>query len=157
MTFLCSGKLEWGWEKKVLALTDERYAALRAGVPRVELPEVRPDDASGLKKVDMVYSDRVMDGDEVEAWTSAGVEVTMTRLRGLMSNSRDLAQTVYQISVSGVGLLQIAAIIVEEDACTDGIQDLLDAGWRILAVCPPNDARRPSYVLGHAERSMRRM
>ncbi len=49
----------------------------------------------------------------------------------------------------GVGLLEIKRVHYEENACTDRIQKFLDAGWRLLSVCPPNDARRPTYILGH--------
>lgn len=35
-----------------------------------------------------------------------------------------------------------------EDCCTDALQDSLSAGWRIIAVCPQPDSRRPDYILG---------
>ena len=34
-----------------------------------------------------------------------------------------------------------------EDACTDALQDALNSGWRIVAVCPQSQ-RRPDYILG---------
>lgn len=37
-----------------------------------------------------------------------------------------------------------------ENACTDEVQGRLAEGWRIIAVCPQPDQRRPDYVLGHA-------
>lgn len=55
---------------------------------------------------------------------------------------------VVQIAVSDVGLLVMNEVQVCEDCCTDYLQQQLDEGWRILAVCPPNAARRPDYVLG---------
>lgn len=34
------------------------------------------------------------------------------------------------------------------DMCTDALQEQLDQGWRIIAVCPQPDQRRPDYILG---------
>lgn len=34
-----------------------------------------------------------------------------------------------------------------EDSCTDALQSALNAGWRIVAVCPQAQ-RRPDYILG---------
>jgi hypothetical protein len=53
-----------------------------------------------------------------------------------------------QIAIPDLGLLQIREVTVEEDCCTHHLQGMLDDGWRILAVCPPNAARRPDYILG---------
>lgn len=53
-----------------------------------------------------------------------------------------------QIAIPDLGLLQIREVEVMEDACTHALQGMLDEGWRILAVCPPNAARRPDYILG---------
>lgn len=60
---------------------------------------------------------------------------------------------VVQIAVPDLGLLQIGEVDWMEDACTEELQEKLDAGWRILAVCPPNAQRRPDYILGRAKRS----
>jgi hypothetical protein len=56
-----------------------------------------------------------------------------------------------QISIPNIGLLAMDEVQVLEDACTDELQRNLDAGWRIVAVCPPNAARRPDYVLGRTK------
>ena len=61
-----------------------------------------------------------------------------------------------QIAIPDFCLLQIQTVTVIEDACTDYLQDLLDEGWRILAVCSPNAARRPDYILGHNDKNKER-
>jgi hypothetical protein len=38
-------------------------------------------------------------------------------------------------------------VMLMEDACTDALQNNLNDGWRIVAVCP-QAARRPDYILG---------
>ena len=47
----------------------------------------------------------------------------------------------------GPSLLNVDETLLMEDACTDALQENLDNGWRILAVCP-QPQRRPDYVLG---------
>jgi hypothetical protein len=52
------------------------------------------------------------------------------------------------VAVPGIGLLQIREVRIEDDLCTEVLQNRLDDGWRILAICPQPDQRRPDYVLG---------
>ena len=47
----------------------------------------------------------------------------------------------------GPSLLNVDETLLMEDACTNALQENLDNGWRILAVCP-QPKRRPDYVLG---------
>ena len=47
----------------------------------------------------------------------------------------------------GPSLLNVDETMLMEDACTNALQENLDNGWRILAVCP-QPQRRPDYVLG---------
>lgn len=47
----------------------------------------------------------------------------------------------------GPNLLNVNETLLMEDACTNALQENLDNGWRILAVCP-QPQRRPDYVLG---------
>lgn len=49
--------------------------------------------------------------------------------------------------VVGNHLLDISELMLCEDYCTDALQERLNEGWRIIAVCP-QEARRPDYVLG---------
>lgn len=47
----------------------------------------------------------------------------------------------------GPNLLNVNETMLMEDACTDALQENLENGWRIIAVCP-QPQRRPDYVLG---------
>lgn len=49
--------------------------------------------------------------------------------------------------IPGPHLLGISRVMIAEDCCTDRLQELLDEGWRLIAICP-QEARRPDYVLG---------
>lgn len=55
---------------------------------------------------------------------------------------------IVQITIPDIGLLQMDEVTWREDSCTEEIQELLNDGWRILAICPPNAQRRPDYILG---------
>jgi hypothetical protein len=59
------------------------------------------------------------------------------------------AMAVHQVHLPGNEMLRINEVHVEEDCCTDKLQERLKEGWRIVAVCP-QPSRRPDYVLGRA-------
>lgn len=56
-----------------------------------------------------------------------------------------------QVHVPGLGLLLIDEVKVLVDQCTDGLQEMLNDGWRIIAACPQSDQRRPDYVIGRTK------
>lgn len=168
MTFICQATPQYDWLKKVKALEPHKFQqwwnaaiSLREKVGK-DSAAIADDDLGGrvINQANFpdvhTYGGLLMDDAEVKAWNDAGVEVTVSRVKGLASNARDLPNTVYQISVASVGLLQIQCAEVLEDCCTNELQNWLDRGWRILAVCPPNDTRRPSYVMGHMDKEPHR-
>lgn len=55
------------------------------------------------------------------------------------------------VHVSGLGLLRMREVYVENDCCTDRLNQLLQDGWRIVAACVQPNQRRPDYVLGRAK------
>lgn len=54
-----------------------------------------------------------------------------------------------QSPLSGPVLHSFDELMLCQDYCTDALQDRLNEGWRIVAVCP-QEARRPDYVLGRS-------
>lgn len=52
-----------------------------------------------------------------------------------------------QVHLPGNELLKIRRVCVQENFCTDALQEELNKGWRIIAVCP-QAGRRPDYILG---------
>ncbi|MWV44798.1 hypothetical protein GRF59_14350 [Paenibacillus sp. HJL G12] len=52
------------------------------------------------------------------------------------------------VHIGNIGLLNINQLGYAVDKCTEELQDIISTGWRILAVCPQPDQRRPDYVLG---------
>lgn len=163
MSFICSAKPEYQFQKKLLELKPHEFVQWRHqaislnGKARWGTEIAFPKTQAEIK-ADGHYSldDLLMDSDEVAAWADVGIELSISRVKGLASNSRKLPDVIYQISVANVGLMQVQCVEVLEDCCTDNVQQWLDKGWRILAVCPPNDARRPTYVMGHVEKEPHR-
>lgn len=95
--------------------------------------------------------------EQVQALTDYGLRVRATRVRGMFYD-KDPQQLLRAVSAAksevhvhvpgGVALTSVRKVDWLEDACTQELQGRLDEGWRIIAVCPPNDARRPTYILG---------
>lgn len=56
------------------------------------------------------------------------------------------------VHVPGLGMLLIDEVMVRIDYCTEALQDDLDNGWRVLAICPQPDQRRPDYILGRQKK-----
>lgn len=56
------------------------------------------------------------------------------------------------VSVPGNGLLEIDEVTYRTDYCSDMLANDLIEGWRIVAVCPQPDQRRPDYILGRKAR-----
>lgn len=52
------------------------------------------------------------------------------------------------VAVPGLGLLAMVRVMLASDCCTDDLNEHLQDGWRILAICPQPDQRRPDYILG---------
>lgn len=152
--FLAQGTPEYGWKKKVQALNAQDYMNFRNRVGP-ETREKLPVSSAALEddKDHRYYlGELLMDDAELEAWNSAGVEVQVRRVKGVASNDPNPTKAIYQVSVANIGLFQVQRVDVLENCCTDELQRWLDRGWRIIAVCPPNDTRRPAYVMGHFEK-----
>jgi hypothetical protein len=86
-----------------------------------------------------------------------GVEFDVKNFKNcyrVKSNEPAVAGTVNHLTLAipNVALLAIDEVQVLEDSCTDQLQNHLDDGWRIVAICPPNAARRPDYVLGRTKK-----
>jgi len=52
------------------------------------------------------------------------------------------------VHVGGFALMSINQVGFYEDGCTERLQEIMNSGWRILAVCVQGDSRRPDYILG---------
>lgn len=83
-----------------------------------------------------------------------GTMLTKMRDRGDLMDQGPLdyqAGRMIQITIPDNMLMFVNEVEWEDDCCTQVVQQRLDDGWRILAVCPPNAARRPDYIFGRTK------
>lgn len=96
---------------------------------------------------------------QVDKLVECGAKPVLGRVKGVSYASpkpeSPAAQAVNHsttiVSVANHNLFEVTKVTWLEDTCTQYLQGMLDEGWRILAVCPSNDARRPDYILGRKE------
>ena len=174
-TLLVNGCTDYSFREKIAALDPDAYASLRRGLTatqsEMKLPAeqwVKPAEGEPWASDTPWHHEALMDTAELQVWTDAGIQITIRKVRGLVylqpepaspfpTQAKDLLSgpTIVNVSVpGGFGLWQVQSVSILEDACTDALQDTLDNGWRILAVCPPNDRRRPTYIMGHHDKGM---
>lgn len=165
---------ELAWNVKWADMNDEQKEVFVNNWPTVKgMYENRkkawPEDPTKWE-VDMYGNRRQRIGiDEALALQSVGIDfdiegvdgTMLTRMQDRVSEANKYGEKmplelntgqVVQIAVPDLGLLQITEVTWMEDACTEALQEMLNDGWRILAVCPPNAQRRPDYILGRRKR-----
>lgn len=144
-------ELEWSADKIIKNMDPERYAALQSRIGSL------PVDQKDYNAYD--HAKLLVDEFEVQMLLNEKISFNVRRIKGMYSppgyppswgpvGNIGQAPVVHQVSVANVGLLDVTDVDYHEDLCTDRLREYLKVGWRILAVCPPNDARRPTYILG---------
>jgi hypothetical protein len=129
-------------------LTVSQYQELRTKFPKLRLPETQSEISHWFDPYEILIDDA-----DFEYLDNLGVKMSLRRVKGLhhpqiVQRHHPLEQRINQVSVSNVGLMQINRVEVLEDFCTFALQERLNDGWKIIAVCPPNDTRRPTYIVG---------
>lgn len=78
------------------------------------------------------------------------LESAIAKFEKIAANPTDTADEHHnhktESPISNVLLHSYNQVAIVEDACTDHLQNSLNDGWRIIAVCP-QPQRRPDYVL----------
>jgi hypothetical protein len=140
----------WSNKPAFAAMTAEQYVQFTKMIGE---PDLTQEQAGETYR----EPERVMDADEMELLSDLGIVFSVHRVKGLHYNTphattrADIlgSAQIVNVSVTGPNLLAVQTVTWLEDACTEDLQSALDKGWRIVAVCPPNDSRRPTYVIGH--------
>lgn len=134
----------------VRKLTDEQYERLRTGVAQLDLPEDRTQYRSYQLGGESRLIDMETDG---RLLAELGIPFEVKAFKGTVAVASQVGPpgATINIAIPNIGLVQINEVMVLEDACTDDLQSHLDEGWRILCVCPPNNQRRPDYILGRTK------
>jgi hypothetical protein len=135
--------------KQLLAEDPANYEALKR-VFGSRTPALDANEYEWRKEI-------MLDQSEMKMLSDLGIRFEVHKVSGTLPVQAILPQThpnippevttVY-VQVPHIGLLHVNEVRLEENCCTDRLQTLLDEGWRLLCVCPPNAQRRPDYILG---------
>jgi len=144
-------------------VSDEDYAELRSVIPTIpaDKPEYTILGTHFLTESAIPVVTKLELEFRVSQDQQTGVSQMLVKLQDrieeleLKEHKRNLAKlaaegAAVQIAVPNMALMSIREVDYLDNACTDMLQDKLDEGWMILAVCPPNSQRRPDYILGKA-------
>ena len=132
-------------------LTPEQRAVAQPFV-REEIPEVtdfRTLEGDVLAVLSALPGVRLsIDGGEIPATAWEVVTERLMRIEQRIATAAPAVNERCNVVVPGLGLMEIREVCVESDFCTERLQERLNDGWRILAICVQPDQRRPDYVLG---------
>lgn len=151
---ICNIELDYSNSAKLKELEPEDYDRLREAFKSFKFPDTQEEiqSYSSYSGIEFVS--------DLSMMTEMGLKPALSRIRGQFSephalriptDSRQPQPSIVNISIPNNSLFSVRRVIVIEDSCTDNLQSYLKLNWRIVAVCPPNDTRRPDYVLGHVE------
>lgn len=139
-------------------LSDEHFEQVRSLLLNINIPSNAREDSGWYYGV----GEKLVSLETLQTLTLFGLKPLITRINSMSGRDlqgqivRDKMDAVMQIHISNVALLEVAAVDVLEDCCTKNLQEHLDNGWRIIAICPPVGTRRPTYIIGHKDSSARR-
>ena len=151
------------------AISKEKYEKLRELIS--DLPEDPLDSSEENRYINVHWQSYVghlesvlelvskIEIEEVLRTKNRGLNCLDEMLHRITNNLREIETRIdrYQeqlfnkkvnVHVPGNALLEMERVHYETDCCTDRLAELLEQGWRIIAVCPQPDQRRPDYVLG---------
>ncbi len=77
-------------------------------------------------------------------------ELLSILLDKVMKGSAEAFNTRCNQEQPSVSLMNVTETLLLENSCTDALQEHLSMGWRILAIQPQPDQRRPDYILGRS-------
>ncbi len=143
-------------KEDVLKLSSEDYEILRT---ISDAADVRSENRYGVSTNSLIHLEE--DGPKFERFgLSVRIKKFPGQMRVVVPGVPETAGEVrhVHVHVPNIGLLQVDEVTNLDDACTDELAKFLDSGWRILCVCPPNNQRRPDYILGRtkSDRSQQR-
>lgn len=139
------------WQIDVIAKTHPNvYKLLHAFEPELGPLEERLE---GKKWATLTFY--ANDINEIPPEILNGAEFSRLRTLELTNSKGDinaeeiaLAMQTTQVHLPGNELMQIAEAFVMTNPCTEELNEQLQQGFRIIAVCPQIGQRRPDYVMG---------
>lgn len=154
------GKIQdWNWEKKegVLRIPQEAYESLKKLLPKLPNDPTKEhidhDDHIGNVRLIMriIGPEAIQIMHIFDSGEPSEFERLFNRVEELSAKVSDRAfNERCRVQVPGLGLLAMDEVKLLEDCCTDVLQTKLEDGWRMIAVCPQPDQRRPDYIIGRS-------
>lgn len=151
---IVSAEIE-SYARGVKELTEEGLELIRGIFPMAHKSGDYIYDATGLveinllqeiiRKVDVEVKIKPFKGNAFFA-RNGDIDERLSCLEGQLELLRE-THTV-QMHLPNFSLLTFNQVSVLEDYCTNRLQEKLNEGWRIIAVCPPLSERRPTYIVG---------
>lgn len=162
---MCEIELGWGVGEQLKKVDPDLYAralpVLREEIIAVDWPETMEEKKHFYANRTRHMVDLSVAGPVL---TALGVTFEVKRFKGNAwgVRSRDVPDVDKQgnptgvfnltVHVSDTNLTHFDEMALIEDACTDAVQAALNDGWRIVAICPAIDQRRPDFILGRGIR-----
>lgn len=142
-------ELGWSASTQIKALDALNLLRLREGFPGLDIPEGFP--LSDKWSLEYDKRSHVVEAETVGVLLSElGIEYQVKRFKGQAKVTQHQTTNIH-VALPNLGLIMIDEVELLNDCCTDMLGSHLKDGWRIIAVCPPLDARRPDYVIGRSK------
>lgn len=137
--------IPWTSESKIKQMTKEQRDNLRANIFAFKSLH-EPTEAFPYLDLNPKY---IIDEVELEFLQKMDIPVEVKNFKNTYPHKNEqFNKTGYHFHIPNLGLLEIRFVTVLEDCCTNLLQEHLDKGWKIIAICPPNGQRRPDYIMG---------
>lgn len=123
-------------QSKYLQLMEENFDCDVIRLKSVNVHEFDPNDATAPSEM-VQYREQV--------------DILNKMIGKALDNLKQTSELSWNAKVAvpvNTWLNNVNEICLKEDCCSDVLQDHLNSGWRIMAVCPQPDQRRPDYILG---------
>jgi hypothetical protein len=145
-------EFDYGDSKKLKELSVTQRDSIRKNVLSLVALEEPPEDPNAYY-TGGIYGKFLVTEEEFHLLKGMGLELQVKNFKNTYNTVLPSGDgTRYHFHLPNLGLLQIRKVIWLEDGCTETLQQHLNEGWSILAVCPPNGQRRPDYILGRGDK-----
>ncbi len=146
-------KIDW-WKVRTLVQEDNsRFDVLMVSDRGQSFKEKSLDDVLNDRGY-ATYESYINNIEELPQWIIDHCDIEVIKPMNFsdngiisISNVQKALQT-YQLHLPNNDLLNYEEVRAHEDLCTDTLQGYLDDGWRMIAVIPQVNQRRPDYILG---------
>lgn len=150
MSMILNVELDYSFDGKVKELSQAQRDSMRVNV--MCLKDLK-DPVEGEKYYSSgIYGKLLVTETEFEFLKNLGIDVNIKNFKNNYVPREHDNGAKYHFHLPNISLLMFDEVTWLEDCCTENLQEKLDQGWRMIAVCPPNGTRRPDYILGRGKK-----